>query len=130
MRERFAWRVWPPVELGLLEEASSLLPGVHDFAAFGTPLRAGGSTVRTVWQASWQPAGTGLCFEIQANAFLYHMVRRLVFLQVLVGQGLLELKDFEEGLRNCLPQVPGLAPAHGLALVEVLFQPEGKNIGQ
>ncbi len=126
LRERFAWRVWPPVELEKLQAAAGLLPGTHDFAAFGAPTRPGGPTVRTVWQAGWKPAEGGWAFEIQANAFLYHMVRRLVFLQVQVGQGLLALQDFENGLKACQPQVPGLAPPNGLVLVEVLYEPSGQ----
>jgi tRNA pseudouridine38-40 synthase len=130
LRERFAWRVWPPVELERMQAAASLLPGSHDFAAFGAPLRPGGVTVREVWQASWQEnGGTGFCFEIQANAFLYHMVRRLVFLQVKVGQGSLAVEDFAQGLKTCQSQPSGLAPAHGLALVEVLYKPFGQDIG-
>lgn len=127
LRERFAWRVWPPVELGLLQAAAGLLPGTHDFAAFGSPTRPGGSTVRMVWQAGWQALEAGWVFEIQANAFLYHMVRRLVFLQVLAGQGQLALQEFENGLITCQPQTPGLAPANGLVLVEVLYEPSGQE---
>ncbi len=54
-----------------------------------------------------------------ANAFLYHMVRRLVFLQVMVGQGRLSLEQIEQGVKFARPQPPGLAPARGLVLVEV-----------
>ena len=34
-------------------------------------------------------------FEITANAFLYHMVRRMVYLQVQAGQNRLELEELE-----------------------------------
>jgi tRNA pseudouridine38-40 synthase len=67
-------------------------------------------------------------FEVTANAFLYHMVRRMVFVQVLVGQQRLSLEGLQEALampkaaalpKEVLP--PGLAPPQGLNLKEVLY---------
>jgi tRNA pseudouridine38-40 synthase len=72
-------------------------------------------------QAGWKYCEPGLCFEICANAFLYHMVRRLVFIQVLVGQGKLALEDVRRSLATGQIPIPGIAPAHGLALVEVEY---------
>lgn len=124
--ERSNWRVWPVVELKTMQSAAAILTGDHDFTAFGKALRAGGSTVRTVMKASWeefslQPDQTGLRFEITANAFLYHMVRRLVFIQVLLGQGRIEMQEWQGGLDYGQPQTPGLAPAQGLVLAEVMY---------
>ncbi len=124
LKDRFAWRVWPEVEVDILAQAAVLLVGKHDFAAFGSPPRAGGSTVRTVHRACWKQEAGGLLFEVTANAFLYHMVRRMVYLQVLAGQGKLSLPDLPEMLQGPTPvsmQLPGLAPAHGLVLVEVKY---------
>lgn len=128
LQERFAWRVWPPADLSLLEQAASLLPGRHDFAAFGTPPQPGGSTIRTVRQASWSEATPLLTFEIVAHAFLYHMVRRLVYMQVLIGQGKLELDTLRQALRPSAqrpglqnPLLHGLAPAQGLILAEIEY---------
>ena len=63
-----------------------------------------------------------LVFEVVANAFLYHMVRRLVFLQVQIGQGRLALADFESGICEQASQTPGLAPPQGLVLAEVYYK--------
>jgi len=119
--ERYAWRVWPPVERDLLEKAAQLLCGTHDFSAFGAPVRPKGTTNRTIYRAVWDEHAQGLRFEVAANAFLYHMVRRMVFLQALVGQRRLNLDEFEMGVVKAQPQPPGLAPAHGLVLSEVLY---------
>lgn len=122
LRERYAWRLWPaPLPEGLQAAAQRLI-GRHDFAAFGTPPRPGSSTIRTVMQAEWQPQGDEWIFEVQADAFLYRMVRRMVYLQVAVGQGKLSaqaIADLLEGRPRVVPA--GLAPAHGLTLVEVLY---------
>ena len=134
LRERYAWRVWPAVSADLLNEAAEILVGDHDYAAFGTSPRPGGSTLRTVWQASWLPwaqepcqprsDSAGLRFEIVANAFLYHMVRRLVYIQVQVGQGRLELHELASALSIGSLRLTGLAPAQGLVLMEVSYNDE------
>ena len=122
LRERFAWRVWPAVELNALQEVARWLIGQHDFKAFGAPLRPESSTVRTVQAAEWRRSGEpGLSFDISANAFLYHMVRRLVFIQVQVGQGRLTVEDVRRGLETGEMPLPGMAPAHGLVLVDVVY---------
>jgi tRNA pseudouridine38-40 synthase len=128
IRERFAWRVWPLTDAGLLLEAAKLFPGSHDFSAFGSPTTPKGTTVRTVMKAEWlQTAQDEWQFEVQADAFLYRMVRRMVFVQVAAAQG----KCSAEAIARSLAQqarpgsrseVPsGLAPAHGLTLVEVKY---------
>lgn len=119
--ERYAWRVWPEVQLNLLQQAAQLLIGRHDYSAFGTPPRPASSAVREVFRAVWQEHDGGYRFTVTANAFLYHMVRRMVFLQVQVGQGRLALEGLAQGVQAAIPLAPGLAPAQGLALVEVLY---------
>ncbi len=87
--------------------------------------------MRTVMEAKWTQAeedGTWH-FEVQADAFLYRMVRRLVFAQVAAAQGKVSAEVVAHALaepsaagrRNELPA--GLAPAHGLTLVEVKYPP-------
>ena len=131
LRERYAWRVWPPTDVQVLRETAPLLVGQHDFAAFGTPPRAGSSTVRTVYQAEWNEEKAGLVFEVAANAFLYHMVRKMVYLQVVIGQGKQEMSLLSSLLQpqavvieNSPLVVQGLAPAHGLVLAEVQYLPK------
>ncbi len=128
LRERYAWRVWPPV--ADLAALAQIWPGRHDFAAFGTPPHAGGSTIRTVMSAVWQQQADEWLFEIRADAFLYRMVRRLVYAQVAVGQArlkaetlLLALDDPSEAGQVARSQIPAsLAPANGLTLVEVSYE--------
>jgi len=129
LRERFSWRVWPSLELGALRDAARLIPGSYDFAAFGSPPKAGGSTRRVVYSAGWDELGGELVFEIRGNAFLYHMVRRLVFIQVQIGQGRLGLDDLKRALTEIQALPPGLAPAHGLTLCEVRYADHRQDAG-
>lgn len=119
LRERYAWRVWPKV--ADLRPLAGIWKGTHDFAAFGTPPRAGETSVRTVLQASWKRQADEWMFDIQANAFLYHMVRRIVHAQVAVGQGRLLTEDLVHALDGGKSLPSGLAPACGLTLLEVSY---------
>jgi tRNA pseudouridine38-40 synthase len=136
LKERYAWRVWPAAVLERLQEAAAHLPGEHDFAAYGTPPRAGGNTVRKIMQAGWQRAVGGdgqdeLYFEITGNAFLYHMVRRLVSFQVKIGQRQRSLVELVDSLQYPHKRkVQGLAPAHGLTLMAVYYPGEHNEISE
>jgi tRNA pseudouridine38-40 synthase len=121
LRERYAWRLWPGIPLEILQATANLLAGSHDFSAFGNPPKAGGSTIRDIYSADWRLAGDDLEFEVHGNAFLYHMVRRLVFTQVQVGQKRVSMEEFAAAVRETRPLPPGLAPAQGLVLLEVRY---------
>jgi tRNA pseudouridine38-40 synthase len=80
--------------------------------------------VRTIIKAEWRSQADEWTFEVRADAFLYHMVRRLVFVQVAAGQGRFPAQVLADMLAGRSSLVPaGLAPANGLTLVEV-FYPE------
>jgi len=123
LRERFAWRIWLKADFELLTQAAALFVGTYDFRAFGTPPRPGGSTTRTVFASQWeQHSASRFSYEIEANAFLYHMVRRIVRFQVDVATGKLPVESISLSLTGP-PQDPviGLAPAHGLTLLAVRY---------
>ena len=136
--EPYAWRVWPAVDVNRLNEAARPLAGVHDFGAFGTPPHSGGTTSRVVLQAEWKLAAPYLVFEITGQAFLYHMVRHIVFTQVMIAQGKLTVPGLQNALKTgsdlgfqaaqadnlSSHWVHGLAPAQGLILEEVFYPPE------
>lgn len=123
LRERYAWRVWP--EVGDLSSLAEIWLGRHDFAAFGSALRKGGSTVRSVQAADWRRHGSEWTFEIRADAFLYRMVRRLVFVQVAVGQGRLSADALRSALESPSKLLAGIAPPSGLTLVDVCYDAQG-----
>ncbi len=122
LRERYAWRVWPPVDLVSLNQAAGKFPGEHDFSAFGKPTRPGGSTIRTVLEAVWVAGREGFQFHILANAYLYHMVRRIVQIQVVISQRKLDptviVQMYADPGFNA---IQGLAPPNGLSLESVRY---------
>jgi len=121
LRERYAWRVYPAVDGEMLYSLAAILPGKFDFAAFGSPPRPGGSTERYLMHASWRKQEDEWIFEVQANAFLYHMVRRLVLTQVVIAQKKVPAEKFARALAEQVEVTSGIAPPNGLTLVEVSY---------
>ena len=126
LRDR-AWRLWSDLDQDAMASASMLILGEHDFAAFGKPPK-GDNTVRLVMESHWTrrraPYGWDWTYTIEANAFLQHMVRRLVGVLVEVGRGRLTQADFEALFRSA--HVIGsiaLAPPQGLVLDSVTYKP-------
>ena len=109
------------LDVAAMEAAARLLVGEHDFATFGQPPK-GENTVRRVVRAEWSGEPPWLYFDIEANAFLYRMVRSLVGTMLEVGKGRMSVEDFEEALRARDRSRAGpTAPAHGLCLIEVKY---------
>ncbi len=130
--ERYAHHVAAPLPLEELNRAAAFLVGEHDFATFGQP-PVGENTVRVVHRAGWNalpaqvwggaPEEVHLYrFEIEANAFLRGMVRRIVGALLEVGAGRLGAEDVAALLEACdISQACPPAPACGLCLWQVRY---------
>lgn len=120
-----AWYIRNELNGELMQTGAILLLGEHDFAAFGKPPQ-GENTVREVIQSAWtvEPDryGTMWRYCIEANAFLQHMVRRIVGTLVEVGRGEMTLKDFEAAFYSAdLDRTGPTAPPQGLVLERVNY---------
>jgi tRNA pseudouridine38-40 synthase len=123
LNRRYAWHVGRPLEIEAMRAASQALMGAHDFAAFGADPDDGGNTRRTVTEAQWSRAGEWLYFDIQADAFLFRMVRSLVGALKQVGAGEMTAGGFSALLESRdRSQCPPIAPPQGLCLMEVIYQ--------
>jgi len=110
-----------PLDLDMIKAATASIIGEHDFAAFGRPTK-GEVTVRRVIEASWTAALPWVFFEIEANAFLYRMVRSIVGTLLQVGQGKISPEQVLEILASRDRGRAGkTAPAHGLCLIRVSY---------
>jgi tRNA pseudouridine38-40 synthase len=118
---RFSLHVAPPLDIEAMELAARCLVGSHDFLAFGSPPQ-GDNSVRVVSRAQWSFQDPWLTFEIEANAFLYRMVRMLVGTLLRVGQGAVSPTAFEEIMetRNREKAGPAVVP-EGLCLKSVVY---------
>jgi tRNA pseudouridine38-40 synthase len=105
-----------------MQAAARLLIGEHDFAAFGRPPQ-GDNTVRRVLEARWSGERPWLYLDIEANAFLYRMVRSLVGTMLRVGMGRMSVEAFGQVLASRdRAQAGPTAPPRGLCLIGVEFE--------
>jgi len=120
----FVWHVRAQPNLKLMAKLGKKLQGRHDFAAFTAPSEARRSvTEREVFRTALNVNGEAATFDIEANAFLQHMVRRIVGTLVEAGTGRLEPQEFERMLREAPPGTASwTAPARGLYLMRVRYE--------
>jgi tRNA pseudouridine38-40 synthase len=119
--DRFSWRLDTMPDLERMNRAAEALHGEHDFRAFGKALKEDATTVRRIFAAEWAGSSTEAAFTICGNAFLYHMVRRIVFVLVQIGLGRLPEEIVSKGLESGETGIVSLAPARGLCLMEVAY---------
>lgn len=125
---RFAYHLSGPLEVEAMNAAAQCLLGVHDFASFGQA-PGGGHTVREVLGARWQRTGDWVFFDIEANAFLHHMVRSLIGTFLLVGGGKITPETFADILAVKDRGAAGrTAPPQGLCLEKVTYGPPWQEV--
>ncbi|MEJ6761205.1 MAG: tRNA pseudouridine(38-40) synthase TruA [Candidatus Planktophila sp.] len=109
-----------PLDAERMNEASKLVLGHHDFAAF-CKFKVGGTTIRTLEKYEWKRSEEGLLVaDVVADAFCYSMVRNLVGAVVCVADGRKELSWIAELLANKERVSDSLVfPARGLSLYKV-----------
>ena len=104
--------------------AAAVLLGVHDFSSFETAGAPRASSVRTIFEIGVERgrAGQGdlIVIEVEADGFLYNMVRAIVGALVEIGRGKRPESWLADVLRAADRRVAGpTAPPQGLFLVRV-----------
>ncbi len=109
-----------PLDVDAMNEASKLLLGHHDFAAF-CKFKVGGTTIRTLETYEWRRDDQGLLVaDVVADAFCYSMVRNLVGAVVCVADGRQDPAWISSLLANRERVSDSLVfPARGLTLYKV-----------
>lgn len=127
--EELAGRVWH-VRLGLntddMRAACKVFEGEHDFASFAKkPNFKQKSTVRTIRNITLEEDGPSIWITMEADGFLYKMVRNLVRAIVKVGEGRQSPQELKRVLeKKDRKAAPGTAPASGLYLDAVFYSGE------
>ena len=113
------------LDIEKMKKAASYFCGTHDFSAF---MAAGGSqktTVRTIRDCvvresrEWQEQ---IEIEVEADAFLYNMVRIISGTLIEVGTERKKSEDIREIIANCDRRGAGMtAPPEGLFLYKVFY---------
>lgn len=124
---RYSLHIGQALDVEAMSRAAHCLLGCHDFLAFGLPPQ-GCNSVREVTRVGWVFQEPWLRFDIEANAFLYRMVRMLVGTMLRVGTGALTCEAFAGILETRSREKAGPAvAAEGLCLKSVAYVNGRKN---
>jgi tRNA pseudouridine38-40 synthase len=122
LKRRFSWHVVRPLDEEKMDQAAKRLLGIHNFATFGQPPQ-GNNFVRELFVANWTRSGNDLQFRIEANAFLYRMVRSIVGSLKLVGEGTWAIEEFVQAFEaESRHECGTVAPPQGLHLVNITYE--------
>src|SRR5262245_15651126 len=126
---KYVWHVYQRLDVEAMRAAAGPLVGAHDFASFETAGSPRLTTVRTVLDVTVERRRAELTdrvvIEVEADGFLYNMVRNIVGTLVAVGKGREAVSWPAEVLAARDRTKAGMtAPAQGLFLVEVAYEGE------
>lgn len=120
--------VWPVrgLDLAAMDQAAALVAGTHDFSSMqnaGTDVRGTIRTLEPITRTPGAHPGEWI-FAFRANGFLKQMVRNLMGLLVEAGRNALSPGDVTRILKSRDRRLaPATAPAQGLCLEEVNYEP-------
>lgn len=120
------WHLPGDLEVEGMRAAARWLVGCHDFRSFeasGAPRRTSVRTVHRLTLERYRCHGVAsLAIEVEADGFLYNMVRNIVGSLVLVGQGVRPPAWLRDVLAGRDRRLAGpTAPAQGLMLLHVAY---------
>ncbi len=109
----------------LMQEAANHLIGEHDFSSYRALGCQAKSPVRTLYKFDITRQGNFIMLDIEANAFLHHMVRNMAGVLMTIGAGEQEPVWAKEILKLNDRTLGGkTAPPYGLYLVRVDYPDE------
>ncbi len=119
---RFAWHYPIKIDRDKMRKAVSAIVGTHDFTAF---MATGGqqkTTVKTVNFLNITEDGDRIFIEINADGFLYNMVRIIAGTLVYAGTGKINPDDISGIITSGDRTLAGItAPPQGLCLKEIFY---------
>jgi tRNA pseudouridine38-40 synthase len=124
-RRLYSLHLHEKIDREKLFSAASQFLGTHDFAAFANSAHQGVAahdSIRTVQRLDLIDVPGGLRLEIEADGFLYKMVRNIVGMLLDIASGKRDESDISQTLASKDRRTAGrAAPPHGLFLMEVKY---------
>lgn len=128
----YSYRVPHPVALNTLTQAAKLFIGTHDFTSFTNKATTGSAAknaVRNLRCLSILQEEEYIRLELQANGFLYKMVRNIVGTLLDICAGKIEPERIPSIFQAKNRSLAGkTAPAHGLILAKVDYKIESLSL--
>jgi tRNA pseudouridine38-40 synthase len=119
---RYSYHVYPRLDAAAMHRAAQALKGRHDFHSFETNWPNRTSSVRTVTHIAVNRVGDFVWVDVEADGFLYNMVRSIAGTLVEVGKGKWpESKVAEVLTAEDRREAGPTAPPQGLFLVRVRY---------
>ena len=109
------------LDIEKMRKASKVLLGKHDFSAFKSKSDVI-SSVRTMMKLEIKKKGRLLVFTVEADGFLYKMVRSIVGTLIEVGKGKMTVAEFKKIVKSGTRAKAGnTVTANGLCLLKVKY---------
>lgn len=119
---RYVTDLGQTLDIAAMQQALSALIGTHDFAAFCAAGSSAKTTVRTMRRAMVEQKEKIVEISLEADGFLYNMVRIIIGTLIEIGTGKLPSNCLETALKSLDRSKAGpTAPPQGLCLQEVFF---------
>ena len=110
------------LNLNLMKKEARVLTGSHDFKSFQATDKKERLSVRTIRNISIKKCGPLIKIDVQADGFLYNMVRNIVGTLIEIGRGKFTPGSMKRILHAKDRTLAGpTAPAKGLFLVRVKY---------
>jgi len=118
---RTSW-CYRALDVSRMSEASQYLIGEHDFSSYRAVACQAKSPVREIYELVVRRHGELIMIDIEANAFLHHMVRNIAGVLMEIGRGEREPGWAREVLEYRDRRLGGItAPPSGLYLTRVIY---------
>lgn len=122
LARRFVCRIPQPLDAQRMKAAAKMFIGAHDFRRFAAHQPGKPNSVRCVSRVALERSGDTITFEVAANAFLHHQVRRMAGALADIGRGRLSPDDLRTMIDNGqTDKVAHSLPPEGLCLVSVEY---------
>jgi len=123
LSQHTAWHYYP-LDISRMQAAAQYILGEHDFTSFRSSQCQSKTAMRKVSHFSIERQGDMVILQIEANAFLHHMVRNLAGVMMKIGAGFKDPEWVPTVLAAKSRQhAAETAPPEGLYLIQVRYPP-------
>jgi len=122
LKTRNCWHRPAALDIAAMDVAAKILIGTHDFKSFAAASDKRKSSIRTIIQCRVTQQDKWVYIDIEADRFLYNMVRNIVGTLVEIGRGKWKPEKINEILEAKNRTAAGpIAPPQGLCLMWIKY---------